>query len=133
MPGGGILFPKKTGDVGYDLKIAEITTLPSRSTPMLIPCGFSMKLPKGYSALIVGRSSAISQYNIQVFTSLIDEGFIGPIFVVTRNLARQKVTIPTGTRLAQVILIKNTVVPIEETRKLPITERGVAGWGSTGR
>src|SRR3989344_9336536 len=107
----GIQLPKKKGDVGYDLAVLEdATALPG--FPVDIPCGFSMKVPNGYFALIVGRSSASRTRGLLVLPGVIDQGYTGPVYPHVYNMGLYPVTIKRGTRLAQCILLPRHVVPI---------------------
>lgn len=52
--------------------------------------------------------------------------------VVLFNHAEEDFTIKRGDRVAQLILERICMADMEEVQELPDTERGVAGFGSTG-
>ena len=129
----GILYPQMDGDVGYDLVTSEEATIqPLPSKAQLIRAGVHIKIPEGYFAKVVGRSSAANKYGLLVHTATIDNGYTGEMFVCCWNMTGEPVIIKKGTRLAQVIFLPITLFTMEEVEELPDTERSQAGFGSTG-
>lgn len=100
----------------------------------IIPLGFSAKLPEGYEANIVPRSSTFKRWGVIQTNhfAVIDESYCGnddewgyPVYA-TRN-----VTIPAGTRLCQFrINKKQPTLIFEEVEDLHEKSRG--GFGSSG-
>lgn len=124
--------PKKAGDVGFDLHCVEDTVLPARSaTPVNIPSGIAVKLPRGHWADIRSRSST-GRRGIEVVACVIDEGYTGPLYACCYNRTDADIVVPRGERLAQFVLHKSAVPPVLEVDTLPETERGATGFGSTG-
>lgn len=78
----------------------------------------------GMSALLMGRSSATLQ-GIIVHLGLIDADFTGQICAMV-STPTPPVTIPKGTRLAQLVPFKSSV------RRTADQSRGAGGFGSTG-
>lgn len=131
----GILFPKKPGDVGYDLVCAEDFELPphgNASNAFIIPAGVSLKIPEGYFCQILGRSSSAKR-GIGVQTAVIDCGYTGPMFACCWNMTSETIHIKKGEKIAQVVFFPISIFPLVEVEKLPDTERGETGFGSTGR
>lgn len=116
-----------------DLRVAEEVRLEAGEFK-LIPLGVAMKLPKGYEALIIPRSSTFKKYGVIQANGvgLIDETYSGnndewhfPAFA-TRN-----VKIPKNTRICQFrILEHQPQVVLKEVTELSSIDRG--GFGSTG-
>lgn len=131
---GGILMPQKHGDVGFDLVASEDTIVrPSLFGVTNIPCGFRAKLPDGHWAEIRPRSSTPSKLGLLVHSSVMDEGYTGPWFVVCSALGHNDVVVKKGTRVAQCVLFKSRVPAIMKVTDLPDTERGDTGFGSSGQ
>ena len=122
----------QTGD-WIDLRISEDVRLKA-GEHKLIPLGVAMKLPKGYEALIIPRSSTFKKYGVIQANSvgLIDESYCGnndewkfPAY------ATRDIEIPKNTRICQFRIIEHQPqVDIVEVTELSEINRG--GFGSTG-
>lgn len=123
---------KTSGSAGCDLinNGDTIRLLPLERA--FIHTGVSIALPEGYEAQVRGRSGLNRNNGIVVPTGTIDSDYRGEIGVVVYNLSRDEYTIRHGDRIAQLVI--SPVVQaefVEDT--LNITERGVGGFGSTGK
>ena len=131
----GILHtPKKPGDVGYDLELVEDTHVwPGQC--VWARTGVRLQLPEGVWCEIVGRSSTMHNYGIQVQHSIIDTGYTGELTVGLLNTGRTSQRFEEGTRLAQVIFRTAVLPSVQLVREEEIGEtvRGSQGFGSTGR
>lgn len=117
-----------------DLRAGKEVTL-KKGEFVLIPLGVAIKLPEGYEALLVPRSSTFKHYGIIQTNSIgvIDESYCGdgdewmmPV------LATRDVTIPFDDRICQFRIIKHQPeIEFNETDHLSDKNRG--GFGSTGR
>jgi dUTP pyrophosphatase len=100
----------------------------------LIDLGIAMKLPKGYEAIVVPRSSTFIKYGIIQTNSIgiIDETYCGNHDVWKfPALALRDTEIKSCTRIAQFRIIKHQPdVRFFELESLPDKNRG--GFGSTG-
>lgn len=119
-------------DAGLDLSASRTVTVPPQGRAN-IPCGISVALPPETCALVVARSST-NKMGLFCFTGLIDEGYRGPMFILTRNMTKNPITVEKGQRLAQLLILPNLMVnvEVEEVDKLPEGERGTKGFGSSG-
>lgn len=100
----------------------------------IISLGVSMKLPEGYEANIVARSSTFKRWGVIQTNAfaVIDESYCGndddwgyPVY------ATRDVTIPKGTRLCQFrINKKQPAIIFEEVNDLKSSARG--GFGTSG-
>lgn len=101
----------------------------------LIDLGVAMKLPKGYEALVVPRSSTFMKYSIIQANGIgiIDETYCGNHDVWKfPALALRDTVIKSGTRIAQFRIIKHQPdIRFYELENLPDKNRG--GFGSTGK
>jgi dUTP pyrophosphatase len=100
----------------------------------LIPTGLAIALPDGYEAQIRPRSGLALKQGISLVNTpgTIDADYRGEIGVILINLSAEPVTIERGMRIAQMVIAPYTRASWAETDKLPETERGIGGFGSTG-
>lgn len=100
-----------------------------------IPLGFSCKIPDGYTALLLPRSSTFEKYGIIQTNSIgcIDNSFAGPgdIWCMPVIALRTDVNIPKNTRIGQFIIIpKMPQVQFKTSDLSEYEDRN--GFGSTG-
>lgn len=124
--------PAREGDAGIDLINAGSTLIIDPGAIAHVPCGVSVKVPSGHFGMITGRSSTFSKKGLLVPQSIIDEGYVGPLYVVAWNPGLVPIAVPTADRIAQLILVPYVTPVAELVDSLPETERGTHGFGSTG-
>ena len=122
------------GDAGADLSSAEALTLApgQRAT---VGTGVSIALPDGYVAFVVPRSGLASKHGITIVNSpgTVDAGYRGELKVTLLNTdLSEPFEIAGGGRIAQVIVMPVTQARFIPVEKLPVSERGESGFGSTG-
>lgn len=122
------------GDAGADLVSTEDLTLApgQRAT---VGTGVSIALPAGYVALVVPRSGLAAKHGITVVNTpgTVDAGYRGEIRVTLLNTdATEPYAIATGDRIAQLLVLPVTRARFIPVDRLPGTERGEGGFGSTG-
>lgn len=100
-----------------------------------IPTGIAISIPIGYEAQIRSRSGYAAKYGIAVLNSpgTIDADYRGEIKVILINHGQYEFIITRGMRIAQMIVAKYEKVHLHEVRLLEDTQRGINGFGSTGR
>jgi dUTP pyrophosphatase len=124
------------GSAGCDLRAAvegELVLLPGDRA--LVPTGLAIALPDGYEAQVRPRSGLAVKHGVTVLNSpgTIDADYRGEIKVPLINHGREPFPIRRGERIAQLIVAPFTQVAWVEVETLDATERGVGGFGSTGR
>lgn len=139
--GEGILQPKLSGDVGYDLVCSEEVKLGSKTAEALldpeapsfasIPTGVHVEFPPGIWGMILPRSSSNTS-GLLVLPGVIDNGYRGELFALVHNLTPKIRYVAKGTRIAQLVLFPSLVFPLERVEVLTESERGHNGFGSTG-
>lgn len=93
--------------------------------------GLNVAIPSGYEGQVRGRSS-LTLRGILVPLGTIDSDYRGEIGVTMFNLSSETQTIERGSRIAQLVICP-VVADVEFTDEpLDGTERGTAGFGSTG-
>ena len=135
------LHPKATlpayahpGDAGMDLCSCEKALL-NPGERKVIKTGWSISLPEGTEAQIRPRSGLALKNGITVLNApgTIDQGYRGEIGVILVNLGSLPFSIEPGMRIAQMVIAPVLHVDrISEEDKLPDSERGTGGFGSTG-
>ncbi|MDQ1562677.1 MAG: dUTP pyrophosphatase [Actinomycetota bacterium] len=122
------------GDAGADLRAAEAVDLApgQRAT---VGTGVSIALPDGYAAFVVPRSGLAMKHGITIVNSpgTVDAGYRGEIRVTLLNTdATETYSVAIGDRIAQIIVQPVVRARFVEVEKLPGSQRGEAGFGSTG-
>lgn len=125
------------GDAGFDLCNAtgeNIIVAPYKSAQ--VSAGLSIKLPLKHAALVYPRSSTFRRRGLFVVPGLIDCGYTGPIYTLVwhPNLdeVNRPIIIKPWERISQLIIIPIPQIMVRTVDKLPETERGEKGFGSTG-
>lgn len=116
-----------------DLRCAADTTIKAGNY-LVIPLGVSIKLPKGYTAIIAPRSSTFKKYGILMANSIgvVDESYCGDNDIWGfPAYATKDIVIPANERICQFTIIKKNNITLNVVDKLEDTNRG--GFGSTGR
>lgn len=122
------------GDAGFDLVTAEDVDLaPGERT--IVPTGLAVAIPEGFAGLVLPRSGHAARHGIGVVNSpgLIDSGYRGEIKVILINHGSEGVAFTRGERIAQLMILPVPTVELREVVDLDETDRGAAGFGSTGR
>ncbi len=121
----------------YDLFYAgnrRILIRPGEYSPAL-SLGFAMQMPEGYYALIVSRSGWAVKAGVEVVgaPAVIDQDFRGTVAVFLRNFGRRPRSIRPNAAIAQMLFCKNINADFQMVDKLDPSDRGIGGFGSTGK
>jgi dUTP pyrophosphatase len=122
------------GDAGADLHASEALEL-APGARALVGTGVSIALPDGFAAFVVPRSGLAARHGITIVNSpgTVDAGYRGEIKVTLLNTdLTQPFRIAVGDRIAQLIVMpvaRATFIPVD---RLPGSQRGEGGFGSTG-
>jgi dUTP pyrophosphatase len=122
------------GDAGVDL----VTTVPVDLAPgerALVPTGIAIALPDGYVAFVHPRSGLAAQLGVSIVNSpgTIDAGYRGEVKVILVNHdGVHRATFARGDRIAQVVFQRVEKARFVEVERLPGSDRGDGGHGSTG-
>ena len=127
---------KTEGAAGMDLcaAISEPITLQPLERK-LIPTGLKIELEHGYEAQIRPRSGMSIKHGITLINCVgtIDEDYRGEVCVPVVNISNEAYTIQPEERIAQMVIAKYEQAEIKVVTELSDTERGVGGFGSTGK
>lgn len=102
-----------------------------------MPTGLRIALPAGHEGQVRPRSGLAARHGVTVLNApgTIDEDYRGEVQVLLINHGTESFKIESGDRIAQLIVAQVSQVDIEvvhDDTGLGGTERGPAGFGSTG-
>jgi len=121
---------------GVDLRanIEESITLKPLER-ILVKTGLFIELPVGYEAQIRPRSGLAYKNGVTVLNTpgTIDADYRGEIGVILVNLSNNDFVIENGERVAQMVIAKHEQAEWSLVEELSDTDRGVGGFGSTGK
>lgn len=102
---------------------------------VLIPTGLKMEIPLGYEIQVRPRSGLALKHGLMLVNSpgTIDSDYRGPVGVIVINAGRETFEVSHGMRIAQLVLAPVVQADFAQVEQLSETDRGVAGFGSTGR
>ena len=100
-----------------------------------ISVGIVVEIPIGYEAQIRPRSGLALKYGIGIINSpgTIDSDYRGELGVLLINLGSKKYKIEHGDRIAQLVFSPVEKVKFQLINDISNTERGIKGFGSTGK
>lgn len=101
----------------------------------LIPTGLFIEIPSGYECQVRPRSGLSIKKGLTVINApgTIDSDYRGEIKVPVINLSSTNQVIEPGERIAQMVFAAYSRVEWEDTDQLSESNRGAAGFGSTGK
>lgn len=148
----------KEGDAGMDLTAVSRTY--DKYGNICFGTGLSFEIPKGFVGLLFPRSSIYKQdISLTNCVGVIDSGFRGEVsfkfkqqvrilnplsflwnvFIIKKKKTDMKIyNIETnsyniGDRVGQIVIMPYPKIEFEEVEELSKTERGLGGYGSTGK
>lgn len=120
---------------GYDVRSAEEAVTIEPGEIRLVSTGLVMELPEGIECQVRPRSGLAFKHGVTLPNSpgTIDPDYRGELRVIMQNLGPEAVTLERGERIAQLVFARFEAPAIELSDELSETERGVGGFGSTGK
>jgi dUTP pyrophosphatase len=112
---------------------------PNRQSMYCIPgqtynlgLGFAIAIPNGLSGLLIPRSGLGTKHRFSLANTvgLIDSDYRGELMIVFS--VEKELMINHGDRIAQLAIVPTPQFEIELVDELPITSRGMGGFGHTG-
>jgi dUTP pyrophosphatase len=121
---------------GMDLRAnieSDIVLKPMERT--LVKTGLYMEIPVGYEAQIRPRSGLAIKKGITIVNSpgTIDADYRGEVCIVLINLSNENFVIKDGERICQMVIAKHEKAEWISVDNLMETDRGVGGFGHTGK
>ena len=101
----------------------------------MIPTGLYVELPPGYELQVRPRSGLAIKHGITVLNTpgTVDADYRGELKAILVNLSSEPFEIRPGERIAQYVVARHERVEWEVVDELSETERGMGGFGSTGK
>lgn len=128
----------KEGDACMDVYVHRIETKPDGR--IVYHTGLHFALPENYEMKIRPRSSITKTLAVmQNAPGTLDQGYRGELMIVHRDIESPKSGIAhysVGDRCAQILVCRREQIIWDEVKtkeELGVTERGIGGFGSTGR
>lgn len=122
------------GDAGADLRTTVDLVL-EPGARALVPTGVALALPEGFVGLVHPRSGLAVRHGLSLVNApgTIDAGYRGEIKVPLLNTDRnESVHLKRGDRIAQLVIQRVAQADFVVVDALPDSDRGAAGFGSTG-
>ena len=128
----GAIMPRREHktDAGYDLFTPRNFVLPGNGIEH-INTGVHIQLPKGKCALVFSKSGLLKNHGV-LSMGLLDEGYTGSIGVTLVNLGGNPLRFKRGEKISQFFITNYYGYDLEVVEELEVTDRGEAGFGSTG-
>jgi len=126
----------KPGDAGADLIANEEVTLEPGGGRALIGTGIAVAIPRGHAGFVQPRSGLALRHGVTCLNTpgLIDSGYRDELKVLLINTdPNEPYEVHRGDRIAQLVIQKVEEVTWEESDELDDTERGLGGFGHSGR
>jgi dUTP diphosphatase len=122
------------GDAGLDLVSCEQVEI-GPGERAVVGTGVAVAIPEGHAGLVVPRSGLAAKHGIGIANApgLVDAGYRGEVRVVLVNTdRRESFTVERGMRIAQLVVVPVALADPVDVEALPESERGAAGFGSSG-
>jgi dUTP pyrophosphatase len=126
----------RAGDAGADLVARTGVVVAAAGGRALVPTGVRLAIPEGYAGFVQPRSGLAWRHGVTVVNSpgLIDAGYRDEIAVIVINTdPAHDFEICRGDRIAQLVLQRVERACFVPVTELPDSDRGLGGFGHTGR
>jgi dUTP pyrophosphatase len=133
-PHAGFPSRQHSWDAGYDVTSVEETVIPAGKW-VLVKTGIAVELPEEMEIQVRSRSGMALKYGVFCLNApgTVDAGYRNEIGVILANFSREDFVIHRGDRIAQLIFQIPKHPELVEVDDLSESDRGLGGFGSTGR
>jgi dUTP pyrophosphatase len=121
------------GDAGLDLAACERHEL-GPGERASVGTGLAVAIPAGHAGFVQPRSGLAANHGLTIVNTpgLIDPGYRGEVRVVLLNTDRAEAfVVEPGMRIAQLVVLPVATPEPTEVDRLPDSERGARGFGSS--
>ncbi len=134
---GDLPLPTYQSEGSAGMDIVAAVEEPMKISPgeiVLVPTGLAIALPIGFECQVRSRSGLALKHGIFALNSpgTIDSDYRGEIKIILANFSKEPFVVSRGDRIAQLVVARYERVEWELVDSLPVTNRGVGGFGSTG-
>lgn len=126
----------RPGDGGADLVARVDAVVQAGGGRTLVPTGVRLAIPEGYAGFVQPRSGLALRHGVTLANSpgLIDSGYRDEVAVIVINTdPKDDFKIHRGDRIAQLVIQRVEQAKFTLAEELPDSERGLGGFGHTGR
>jgi dUTP pyrophosphatase len=126
----------RAGDAGADLVARVGLTLAPNGGRAMVPTGVALAIPEGYAGFVQPRSGLALRHGVTCLNTpgLIDSGYRDELAVLLVNTdPLTPYEVHRGDRIAQLVIQRVEEADFVEVEALTDSERGLGGFGSTGR
>ncbi len=126
----------RSGDAGADLVARTGVTLAAHGGRALVPTGVALAIPPGYAGFVQPRSGLALRHGVTCLNTpgLIDSGYRDELAVLLVNTDPDApYEVHRGDRIAQLVIQRVEQAGFVEVDELDDSDRGLGGFGSTGR
>jgi dUTP pyrophosphatase len=118
-------------DAGWDVyAIQRIYIEPYQV--VVVNTGLALEIPPGWHVQVHTRSS-FGKKGIKCHLGIVDSGYRNEIGVIMQNNSLEHYIVETGDKFAQLLFLPVPIVSLTETDTLSDTDRGLNGYGSSGK
>ena len=135
-PGVPLPVYARPGDAGADLVARIDVTLAPGGGRAMVPTGIALAIPEGFAGFVQPRSGLALRHGVTCLNTpgLIDSGYRDELAVLLINTDPvSPYEVHRGDRIAQLVIQRVESADFVESAELPPSERGLDGFGSTGR
>ena len=130
-------------DAGLDIFFSpqdgkQVRVFPGQS--IVLETGLKFGVPHGYMLEVKNRSSVASKRSLLVGACVIDSGYAGEVKINLHNVGEEPQLVQPGDKIAQIVMVpvvhfRPALADAEELYidGITISDRGVGGFGSTGK
>ena len=122
-------------DAGFDLVSVEDVVLGSNERKV-VSTGIHLQMEDGWEAQVRPRSGNAAKLGISIVNTpgTIDASYTGEIKVILLNTSTREVSMPKGSKIAQMVFKRVPSVELKLLQAMPTNEtRGNRGFGSSGQ
>ena len=124
------------GDAGLDLYARVDAELPAGGGRALVPTGIAIAIPLGHAGFVQPRSGLALRHGVTCLNTpgLIDAGYRDELKVLLVNTdGHDDYVVHRGDRIAQLVVQRVEQAELTVVDELPPSERGLGGFGHSGR
>lgn len=118
-------------DAGLDLYAMDSQIVCAKESAVF-DTGVHIELPQGTAGFLKSKSGLNVKYGL-TSEGVIDSGYTGSIVVKLYNHSGYDYTVRAGDKISQLVILPVCISDLTLVDKLDTTDRGDAGFGSTGR
>jgi dUTP pyrophosphatase len=126
----------RAGDAGADIRASADVTIPPAGGRALVPTGLAIAIPEGYAGFVQPRSGLALRHGVTLLNTpgLIDAGYRNELMVLLVNTDPvEPYEVHRGDRIAQLVIKAVAQARFVKVDELPPSERGLGGFGHSGR